>query len=271
MKKINVIKYSGKEETFSSKKVYDSVRRSGGSKVLADKIVAEIEKKAYLGIKTSEIYDQVKKGLKKEDIKASLRFNLKKGFRKLGPSGFPFEKYIAELFANRGFKTKINQFIPGHCCTYEIDFTAERDGLLYIGECKYRNLYGGRVHSKDALANYARFLDIKGGRKNVKSVLVTNTKFTSKAIKYSKCVGVDLLGWRFPKGSGLQYLVEKHKLYPITILHSLNKSLLEVFINKKIMMVKDLLEKDIGELSKITRLSQKRLKPLIAEAKVLLT
>lgn len=271
MKKINVIKLNGEKEAFSSKKVYNSVRRSGGSKILAKKIVAEIEKKVYLGIKTSEIYDQVKKSLKREDIKTSLRFNLKRGFRRLGPSGFPFEKYIAELFTNRGFKTKINQFIAGRCCSYEIDFTALKGGLEYIGECKYRNLSGGRVHSKVALANYARFLDIKGNRKNVKSILVTNTKFTSKAIKYSKCVDVDLLGWKYPKGSGLEYLVEKHKLYPITILHSLNKSLLEVFIDKKIMMVKDLLEKDIGKLSRVTGLSQKQLKPLIAEANVLLT
>ena len=59
-------------------------------------------------------------------------------------------------------------------------------------ECKYRNLRKGKVHSRDALANYARFLDIQKGsffkNKKMKSILVTNTKFTTKVIKYSKCV-----------------------------------------------------------------------------------
>lgn len=270
MSKKYVINFNREEETFSSDKIYNSAKRAGASDKLAREITEDIEKKAYQGIKTSEIHQEVKKLLSRESTKMALRFNLKKAFKKLGPTGFPFEKYIGEVFSRHGFKVKLNQHISGQCGKYEIDFTAEKNNLLYIGECKYRNLPGNRVRSRDALANYARFLDIKNGRfskKNIKSILVTNTKFTSKVVKYSECVGVDLLGWRHPRNKGLEYFVESQGLYPITILPSLNKYLAKIFVEKRIMLVKDLLDKDIKQ---ITKLSEKQLKPLIKQAQSLL-
>jgi len=269
MKKINVIKFNGEEEAFSSRKIYNSAKRSGASNDLAHKIMTELEKQAYSGIKTSDIYEEVRKRLREENSRAGLRYNLKKALKELGPSGFPFEKYIGEVFTHLGYKVKINQFLAGKCCTHEIDFVVEKDGLIYIGECKYRNLLGGIVHSKDALANYARFLDIKE-RSEMKSIMVTNSRFTSRAIKYCNCVGVDVLGWKIPK-RGLEYIIENNKLYPITILNSLNRDLAKIFVDKGIMLIKDLLDRDINDLSRITNISQKKLKPLITEASLLLS
>jgi len=255
---MKVIKFNKEIESYSEKKAINSARRAGASKNLAIKAVRELKKELYDGIETSEISRKLKNILRRENQKVALRFNLKKAIKRLGPTGFPFEKYIAEIFEKQGFKTKTNLFLKGKCCSHEIDFVAEKDNLRYIGECKYRNLKGGKVHTKDALANYARFLDIKKNSKE-KSLLVTNNKFTSKAIKYSKCVGVELLGWRYPAQKGLEKLIEDQKLYPITILPSLKKTELNFFIENKIMMAKDLLEKDL-----------KVSKALIEEAKTLL-
>jgi len=238
---MKVIKFDGNLEDFSSQKVYKSAKRAGASNDLARKISQEIETKIYPNIKTEEIYKEVKRLLNK---KSSLRFSLKKAIRKLGPTGFPFERYIAEILSLQGYKVKLNQQVVGKCCVHEIDFVAEKDGITYIGECKYRNLSDGKVHSRDALANYARYLDIKNNKKNIKSILVTNNKFTSKTIKYCKCVGVDLLGWRYPN-KGLEHLIESQKLYPITILPGLKKHLASILVEKKMMLVKDLLDKNI--------------------------
>lgn len=272
MKKIKVIKFNGEEELFSNQKVYRSAKRVGASDQLAREISKAIEKESYSGIKTSQIFSQVKKKLKQETPRAALRFNLKKAIRRLGPTGFPFEKYIGEVFSEQGFKVLLNQEIAGVCSSYEIDFLAQKNNLYYLGECKYRNLRKGRVHSRDALANYARFLDIQKGKlsstKKIKSILVTNTKFTTKVIKYSKCVGVELLGWRFPKDRGLEHLIENQKLYPITILPSLNKYLAEIFAQKGIMLAKDLL--DLDRIKRITKLSEKQLRPLVNQAQLLL-
>ena len=272
MNKNFVTKFNKEEEPFSSEKIYQSVLRSGASSELAKIVTKEVERKSHNGIKTSDIHKNVQRLLKKENLKLSLRYNLKRSIRELGPSGFPFEKYIGGIFSELRYKTKINQFITGKCCVHEIDFTAEKDGVLYIGECKYRNLPGAKVHSKDALANYARFLDIQGDDplKKIKSILVTNTRLTSRAEKYSGCVGVDVLGWKTPKGKGLEYIIETHNLYPVTILPSLKKGIAEIFIEKKIILVRDLLNKNLDQLIRITKLRPRDLDPLITESQTLL-
>src|SRR4030042_7195837 len=222
----------GEKEPFSFKKVYRAARRVGAPRGLAKEIAENIKKEIYPGITTIEIFRRVKRRLNQILPEAAIRFNLKRGMRKLGPTGFPFEKYIGEIFEKNGFKVQINQNIPGICCVYEIDFLAKKEDVFYIGECKYRNLAGGRVNLDIALANYARFIDIKQGKfftkvfkkVKIKSLLVTNNKFTSEAVKYSRCVGVELLGWNYPKSQGLEYLIEKQKLYPITVLPSLKSN-----------------------------------------------
>ncbi|MFH1002033.1 MAG: hypothetical protein V1759_02155, partial [bacterium] len=265
---------------FSFKKIYRSAIRAGASKQSAQKITNIVKKEVYPGIKTLEIFKRVKELLHKEFPKAALRFNLKEGIRKLGPTGFPFEKYVGEILRRFGYETKINQFLPGKCLNnYEIDFVAQKGKVIYIGECKYRNLFGERVHSKNALENYARFLDISNSlyfKSNkykgftIKSMIVTNTKFTSSAKNYSNCMGVELLGWNYPKNKGLEYLIEKERLYPITILPSLNKYLIDIFTKEKVMLVKDILRIDSQKLAKKLKIPLKHLKLLINEAEVLL-
>jgi len=120
-----------------------------------------------------------------------------------------------------------------------------------------------------ALANYARFLDIEKGRflnsnLNYKSILVTNTKFTDEAIKYSKCVGVELLGWKYPIGSGLEKSIEKNQLYPITILPSVSGNLAKILIEEKTVMVNDVFGPEFKKL----KISKKQ--KILREAKILL-
>jgi len=204
-----------------------------------------------------------------------LRFNLKEGIRKLGPTGFPFEKYIGSIFSEMGYKVKLNLILRGKCCAYEIDFLAEKDDLIYVGECKYRHIAGEKIGSEIALENYARFLDLKNGNyfkknKRIKSIIVTNTKFTSKAKKYSSCVGVDLLGWRYPSGGGLEKIIEERKLYPITILPSFKKELVDIFSSKRKMLARDALniERMIPFIK--SNLLRKQLQKIKKEAEVLL-
>lgn len=265
---------------FSFQKVYRSARRAGASKGLAKEIAKIIEKDTFSGIKTLDIFRRVKKLLSEKNSRSALRFSLKEAMKKLGPTGFPFEKYIGEVLKAIGFEVKINQRLPGSCISdYEIDFIARKENLFYIGECKYRNLAGERVRSKNALANYARFLDILKGnyfkaRKcqglEIRTMMATNTKFTKRAMKYSRCMGVELLGWNCPKNKGLEYLIEKHKLYPITILPSLKSHLKNIFISEKMMLARDVLKIESEKFAKKFKIPIKTLYPLIKEAKVLL-
>ncbi|MBC7074371.1 restriction endonuclease, partial [Candidatus Parcubacteria bacterium] len=193
--KIFVINQRGEREPFSFRKVYQSARKCGASKETALKIASAIEREVFDGISTRQIFDRIFELLFEKSPFSAIRFNLKRAIQKLGPTGFPFEKFVAKIFESEGFEVKINQIIPGQCVNYEIDFLAKKENFLYIGECKFRQEPGGRVDLKAALANYARFLDIQAGKflnsnTKQKSIIVTNAKFTIEAIKYSECVGV---------------------------------------------------------------------------------
>jgi hypothetical protein len=267
-KEIFIINLRGEKEPFSFQKVYQSARNVGASKELAIEIAKKIEKEAFDGISTSQIFDRIFELLLKESPQSAIRFNLKRAMERLGPTGFPFEKFVAKIFEFEGFEVKINQIIPGTCVKYEIDFVARKENLLYIGECKFRHEPGGKVDLQVALANYARFLDIQKGKflnskVDYKSILVTNKKFTMEAIKYSECVGVELLGWKYPQGKGLEFLIEKNKLYPITILPSVNNRIANELIFQGIVLVKDVLEKNFEEI----KVSNKE--KILREAKIL--
>jgi len=280
MEHLYVINLSGDKEPFSFQKVYNSARRVGASRNLAQDIAKVIKKKAYPGMKTSEIFSDVTKMLNSKTPKAALRFNLKKGMKKLGPTGFPFEKFVGEVLKRLGYNVKINQYLPGHCIrSYEIDFVTQKEKIIYVGECKYRNLPGEKVHSKDALANYARFLDISNGsffklKKHegfkIKTMMVTNAKFTKKTLDYCKCMGISALGWRYPRTQGLECLIEENKLYPITILPGLNSYLANFFVSKKIMLAQDILTINPKKLSKELKIPEKQILILKKQAENLL-
>ena len=280
MKQYNVINLQGEEELFSLEKIYQSAKRAGASSSLASKIVESVRQSAYPGIKTSKIFEMVRKMLHKEDFQTSIKFSLKKAIKKLGPTGFPFEKYIGAIFEDLGYQVKLNQHPQGLCISYEIDFIAQKEKTLYIGECKYRNLPKEEsIHSTIALANYARFMDLKDGKFlnqkkfanfEIKSILVTNARFSLDAINFSHCRGVELLGWRYPKNRGLEYFIESKNLYPITILPSLNSHLAHIFVSKDMMLVKDLFKINIQKFSKENRIPLNNLESLLKEAKILL-
>lgn len=274
-----IIKSKGEKKLFSSNKIRKSLRSVGVSFPLAKKITETLEKEAYSGIKTSDISNRIGEMLSKEDFSSAIRFRLKDGIRKLGPTGFPFEKYIGEILLKNGFKIKLNQHISGVCAHYEIDFLAEKGDILYIGECKFRYSAGDKVNLKVALANYARFLDLKkkfcfekqNRFKNlkIKSILITNTKFTSQVTRYSKCVNVDILGWKYPKNRGLEKLIEKDKLYPITILPSFRSGLTGIFASEKMMLAKDILKINPIKFAKKSGVPLNKIKVLIREANFL--
>jgi len=279
MKKIEVINWRGEKEPFSFKKVYYSAKRAGATKELATKSAKTIEKEIFPGIRTSEIFERVKQLLHQEAPQTALKFNLKEGIRKLGPTGFPFEKFIGEIFTRRGYEVKLNFYLPGYCLKYETDFLAKKGNLIYIGECKFRILpEEGLVHSETALSYWAKILDLKKGKLfekkefkevSIKPILVTNAKFTKAAAQYAKCVGIELLGWKYPQSGGLENIIDKNGFYPITILSSLNKNLAEVFIKREMVLAKDVLEIDPQKFPKQAKIPEKSLNSLIKEAKIL--
>jgi len=274
-----VINSKGEKELFSGNKVYRSAKRSGVSNRAARMIAEEVKAGAYPGIRTSVIFGKIKKLLKKELPGAALRFNIKDGMRKLGPTGFPFESYVKNILESLGYEVKINQFLPGKCLkSYEIDFVARKGDTVYVGECKYKQRLGETISYHDALSNYARFLDILNGsyfKSNskgwtVKSMLITNAKLNDRTKTYCRCVGTELLGWNYPENRGLEHFIDKEKLYPITVLPALKGRLKDVFVEEKMILAKYLLETDIHKFAQKHNLSPEQLEILVGQAEILL-
>lgn len=252
-----VTKNSGKVVKFDKKRIIRTCMRAGLSRKHAKNIADEVEKKIYDRIPTKIILKIILSEIRKIDRFASMKYDLKGSIMKLGPSGFTFERFISKLLESQGYKTKINVVINGRCAKHEVDIIAEKNGQSII-ECKYHNYPGIYTGIKDALYTYARFVDIKevSRNKEFKDVwLVSNTKFSSDAVKYSTCRGITLVGWKYPKGKSLTDLIENKKMYPVTILKSISKSTLLKLLKYNIITIKDLIDQkpDIKGISNILK------------------
>jgi len=244
MERIFVTKADRQKEAFSEKKVRHSIRRAGISSGQVDEVVRHIKDILYPDITTAEIYDHIIEFLEKTEEKSSRgKYSLKKTIMDLGPSGYPFEKYIASVLTNWGYFCQTNLIIPGRCVSHEVDIIARKDEFKYMIECKFHNRPGTRTAVKVALYVHSRFEDILGGKNEQrfnKAMIVTNTKCTTDVIAYSQCVGMDVLAWGYPKENNLQDLIEGKNLYPITVLRSISAREKEMLLAEGIATCKDL-------------------------------
>ena len=234
---VNVIKATGEIEPFSEEKVISSLMRAGADLPLAQKIVVKIKPSLYPNIPTFEVYSAIMKDLKKEQRTVADKYNLKKAIMDLGPTGYPFEKFVAGVLAAQEYKTKTNQIIMGKCVSHEVDIVAQND-KKYMVECKFHSLPGGRTDIKVALYTYARFLDIK--HQGFDSAwLITNTKVTQEVKAYALCMSMRVTAWDYPETDSLNELIDKSGLQPITCLTSLSEEKKKDLIQKGIIYCRD--------------------------------
>lgn len=231
MAPVHVTKYSGETEEYDESKLRQSLRSAGADSVLIDYISGQIQDMLYEGISTQKIYKEAFRLLKSESQRSAGRYKLKEALFELGPSGYPFERFIAELLNRLGYQTKVGVIVQGDCVSHEIDVIAQKDDSYLLVECKFHNRNENRCNVKVPLYIQSRFQDVKRnwsslpGHKNKthKGWVVTNTRFTSDAEKYGHCIGLELLSWDYPKNSGLKDLIGRMNLHPVTCLSSLTK------------------------------------------------
>jgi len=79
-------------------------------------------------------------------------------------------------------------------------------------------------------------------------------------------MNVKLIGWRHPKDMSLEKMIEDKKLYPITILKSVKYDVIKRLVEKNIILVRDLWDKSIEEISIETGLSYRIVEKILNEA-----
>lgn len=244
-KNLLVTKASGQAEPFSILKLRKSLERAKASTAEIDVIISKLLPRLYNGISTKKIYSEAFRLLRQYSSSMAARFQIKKGLMELGPSGFPFEKFIAKLFEHQEYSVLTGQFIKGKCVTHEIDVVAKKAKQIVLAECKYRNTQGITVDVKTPLYIHARFEDVKANgsfhleTEHVEGWVITNAKFTTDAITYGKCVGLNLLSWDYPEKKSLKELIDEFGLYPLTCLTTITKQEKEWLLNKNFVTVKE--------------------------------
>lgn len=244
LEELDVKKYSGKKVKFSVSKLSLSLIRSGADRDMVDTIVKKVSDEVYDGISTKEIYNRAFTLLKGKNRHIASKYKLKRAIYELGPTGFPFERFVSRLLKYSGYTTVTNVILNGKCVAHEIDVIAEKNNTTILIECKYHNEQGLKCNVKIPLYIQSRYLDVKANYKEKKKLgdgwLVTNTKFTKDAIQYGICSGLYLLSWNYPANNGLKDRIDRLGLYPITVSTLLTKREKQFLINRDVILCRDL-------------------------------
>lgn len=238
-KLFTVIKWNGETELFQPDKLLRSLIKAGATEVTAQRILQHVEGELHDGMRTSQIYEHAFKLLKDTEPVVAARYDLKKALMRLGPSGYPFERFIGHVWKKMGYQVETGVVVAGSCIEHEVDVVAENDQEVLMMECKYHNYHDTPSDIKTALYVHARMEDLKKAwqqkhpdGKRFKGYLVTNTKLSTTAIQYAECVGLHVLSWSYPSGAGLAQLIDKVGLHPITCLTTLTEGHIKTLLNQ---------------------------------------
>ena len=214
---------------------------------------------------TSHIYERAFRILNERSKSSAVKYSIRRSILSLGPSGFPFEEYVAQLFAAKGYSTRTGQVLEGKCVDHEVDVVAWNKDNLLLTEVKFHNQIGIKSDTKVALYMKARFDDLAsetfriGGtdRNMTRGIIVTNTKFTENSKKYAKCANTfDMISWEYPKKGNLYDLIEETKMHPRTCVPMLSQHDKEELLKRGIVNCPALKE-NVGVLEEIGMTKEK--------------
>lgn len=244
-----VTKASGALVPFDEGKLRKSLERAGATPELSGQIAASLRPKLHEGITTRKLYRMAFGLLHKRSRPIAARYRLKQAILDLGPSGFPFERFVARILEHDGYRTQVGVIVQGRCVHHEVDVIAERGTQHFIVECKYHNTPGRICDVKVPLYIRSRFADIVerrleepgNGHTFHQGWLVTNTRFTSDALQYGECAGLRMIGWDQPAKGSLKHRIDRSGLYPLTCLGSLTKAEKERLLAQGLVLAADVL------------------------------
>ena len=249
-KPLLIKKNSGEYEAFDVNKLINSLRRSRADEDIIQDIARKVQEQIEEGMTTKKIYQLAFKMLKRKSRVSASKYKLKKALMELGPTGFPFEKLVGKLLAHEGFSTQVGVIVQGNCVQHEVDVIAQKGNKHYMIECKYHSDQGRFCNVKIPLYIHSRFLDVEKQWKHQKGHeaklhkggVYTNTRFTTDAIQYGKCVGMLMTSWDYPRGNGLKDRIDKSGLHPLTALTTLTKAEKTKLLDEGIVLCKELHE-----------------------------
>ncbi len=273
---IYVTKADGTKQPFDRRKIVKTCLKLGASNRIANIVANEVEKKVYDGIPTKKLLRLVYTQLSNYMPEIRRFMDLREALSLLPPKP-GFEIFVQRLFQEMGYKTEHGRIVEGLCSEHEIDVIAKKDDKIYLIEVKHHISFHTMIGMDVLLQLNSTLQDLREAyykEKNRiyfdKAILVSNSKFSAHAKKYAKCRGIDIMGWNSPEGRGIEYYIEKFKVKPITILKGLNEKEIEKLSEVGIVTIKDLVYSDFKFLRRLLGRSEKSVKNMVNNAKLLL-
>ncbi len=270
-----ITKASGQQVPFDGDKLLQSLSRAGALPQTAQAILAEVEAELKPGQTTRRIYQRAFNLLRKHSRPLAAKYKLKRAVMELGPSGYPFERFIGELLAHHGYAVQVGVQVAGRCVTHEVDVLADREGRRLAVECKFGATTRKRLDVKVALYISSRVQDLidrwqaepQGTERQYEGWIVTNGAFSDDAATYGSCAGLRLMAWNYPRSGNLKDFIEQSGLYPVTTLVTLTKAEKKRLLEQGVVLVKRLRQQP--ELLDELHLSQPRRRRVAEEIEVL--
>lgn len=246
--RVLIQKASGELVPFSAEKLAFSLTRVGASEDLIDLVVNDIVAWLTEGVHTRKIYARAFSLLRKYKRSAAARYSLKNAIMELGPSGYPFEHFIGAVFQSQGFEVQVGQEVEGMCVKHEVDVIATNHHHQHLVECKFYNSPGKYASVQVPLYIRSRVNDIVMKRQSQPQFdgfefhgwVATNTRFTSDALAFGQCSGLNLLSWDYPEDKNLKQIVEEKHLFPVTALTLLTKAEKQKLLSDGIILCQQL-------------------------------
>ncbi len=270
---IEIVKKSGERVVFDSSKLKQSLERSGaGTKEIED-VIRQVRAKIFDGMSTRKVYQIAYSLLRKRSNKAAGRYRLKKAILELGPTGFPFEKFVGEVFKHQGYDVQVGIVVPGKCVTHEVDIIARKDRKQFMMECKFHSDTSRKSDVKVPMYINSRFYDVKSQWEKeygdeidfYQGWVVTNTRFTEDAINFGRCAGLQLMSWDYPQQGSLRDRIDASGLYPITALQTLKRAEKKQILDMGTVLCRNL----NAELLREINVSERRIKKVATEVREL--
>lgn len=246
---MKIVKHSGNIVDFNRDKLKSSLLKSGANKHVVEDILLEIDKQIYEGISTKKIYKLAFGLLKKVSNSNAARYNLRTALRMLGPAGFFFEKYIARLFISEGYSAQTNLFLSGKCVGHEVDVAVRKNEQVEMIECKFHPKSETNSDVKVPMYILSRFNDLKDRNHVIFTQkdkisgcwIATNNRFTSDAMTFAHCSGLQLLSWDYPEKMSLRKRIDEGQLYPITCLTTLTLAEKDKLLVHEVILAREII------------------------------
>ena len=269
-------KANGELVLFKRSKLISSMMRSGAKQHIAESISKVIEKDLINGMRTTKIYERAFKLLKLENRPAASTYRLKKAVMDLGPTGFPFEFLVGNIFREQGYQVQTGVILQGKCVFHEVDVLAQNEEEVRFIECKFHNQSGVKSDVKVALYVNSRVQDLKEkwfmdhpeDTRIIGGGLVTNTKLTEDARTFTRCSSMIGVGWDSPEKNGLLDKMKEFRLLPITLLNQFSKKEKQELLSEGIVLSRELLNS--SDILKKLGYEENRITRINAEAKKLI-